>query len=92
MIGKLIDVRQVNEYSAGHVPGAVNVELGAVTQAALKAADTTDTAQITFICGHGERAMTGASIVAADRAAELVVYDGGPETWSAATGRPLELG
>lgn len=86
MIGKIVDVRQANEYIAGHVPGAVNVELGAVTHAAL------ETTQLTLMCGHGERAMTGASIVAADSAAELVVFDGGTETWSAATNKPLQVG
>ncbi len=30
MRADLVDVRQANEFAAGHVPGAVNVELGAI--------------------------------------------------------------
>ena len=32
MTGQVIDVRQANEYAAGHVPGALNIELGAVAR------------------------------------------------------------
>jgi hydroxyacylglutathione hydrolase len=81
---QLIDVRQVNEFNAGHVPGAVNVELGAVPSAALPRGE------LTVMCGHGERAMTAASILAASGHDRVSVFDGGPDTWSAATGRPLQ--
>jgi hydroxyacylglutathione hydrolase len=42
------------------------------------------------MCGHGERAMTAASILAASGHDRVSVFDGGPDTWSAATGRPLQ--
>ena len=82
--GQLIDVRQVNEFNAGHVPGAVNVELGAVPSAAIPRRE------LTLMCGHGERAMTAASVLAASGHDRVSVFDGGPDTWSAATGRPLQ--
>lgn len=85
MSGQVIDVRQANEYFAGHVPGAVNIELGAVALA------TMATGPVTVMCGHGERAMTGASILAARGHDEVGVLDGGPDAWSAATGRSLEI-
>lgn len=85
MTGQVIDVRQANEYSAGHVPGAINIELGAV------ACSPMATGPVTVMCGHGERAMTGASILAARGHDEVAVLDGGPDTWSAATARPLEM-
>jgi len=81
---QLIDVRQVNEYNAGHVPGAVNVELAAVPSAAIPLGE------LTVMCGHGERAMTAASILTASGHDRVSVFDGGPDTWSAATGRPLQ--
>ncbi len=86
MTGQLIDVRQANEYTTGHVPGAVNIELGQLA--------TTDMAvgPVTVMCGHGERAMTGASLLAARAGADVAVLDGGPDTWSDATGHPLETG
>ncbi len=84
MIGQLIDVRQANEYATGHVPGAVNVELGAIAVAAVTSGP------VTVMCGHGERAMTGASILAASGHDDVLVLDGGPDTWSTTTGETLE--
>lgn len=84
MTGQVIDVRQANEYASGHVPGALNIELGAVEGAHLTAE------QVTVMCGHGERAMTAASILTARGKGDVVVLDGGPDTWSDATGNPLQ--
>jgi rhodanese-related sulfurtransferase len=79
----LIDVRQRSEFAAGHVPGAIHVELGSLASAPLPEGPTT------VMCGHGERAMTGASILAARGHDELSVLDGGPDTWAAWSGEPL---
>ncbi|MEO7397383.1 MAG: MBL fold metallo-hydrolase [Ilumatobacteraceae bacterium] len=86
MTNRVVDVRQANEYHVAHVPGAINVELSQVA--------TADRAHgpLTVMCGHGERAMTGASVLAALGHADVVVLDGGPDTWSAATRTPLETG
>jgi hydroxyacylglutathione hydrolase len=82
----LIDVRQRSEFEAGHVPGAIHVELGSLS--------TTPVAEgpVTVMCGHGERAMTGASILAARGHDQLSVLDGGPDTWTAQSGEPLVTG
>jgi rhodanese-related sulfurtransferase len=42
------------------------------------------------MCGHGERAMTGASILVADGRTGIDVLRGGPADWAAATNRTLE--
>ena len=84
--GPVIDVRQSNEYAAGHLPGARNVELGSVAVAPLPTGDAT-----TVMCGHGERAMSAASLLAA-RGVTTRVFDGGPDTWTTATGHALEVG
>ncbi len=84
--GTVIDVRQANEFAAGHVPGARNVELGAVLTTPMP-----NDAAVTVMCGHGERAMTAASILAA-HGVTTRVFDGGPDTWATATGRALEAG
>jgi len=86
MVGSIIDVRQANEYASGHVPGSRNVELGQIT------AIEPTVGPMTVMCGHGERAMTGASVLVARGHHDVVVLDGGPDTWSSATGRPLALG
>jgi rhodanese-related sulfurtransferase len=85
MRGQVIDVRQANEYASGYVPGAINIELGAVSDTRVEAGP------VTVMCGHGERAMTGASILSAHGHDIVAVFDGGPDTWSDATGISLEV-
>ncbi|HEX4778601.1 MAG TPA: MBL fold metallo-hydrolase [Acidimicrobiia bacterium] len=84
--GTLLDVRQRAEYAAGHVPGAVNVELGTLTGMEIARAP------VTVMCGHGERAMTGASILERRGLRDVSVLTGGPDDWAAATGRSLDTG
>ena len=86
MVGRVVDVRQANEYATGHVPGATNIELGSIASADVP------TGTLTLMCGHGERAMTAASLLAATGRSDLSVIDGGPDTWSTAARTPLETG
>jgi rhodanese-related sulfurtransferase len=44
------------------------------------------------MCGHGERAMTAASLLRARGCTDVTVLDGGPESWAMATARLLETG
>jgi glyoxylase-like metal-dependent hydrolase (beta-lactamase superfamily II)/rhodanese-related sulfurtransferase len=85
--GVVVDVRQEAEFTAGHLPGALHVELGSVAPAAVPQAGL-----LTLMCGHGERAMTAASILAAAGHPDLAVAVGGPADWAVATGRNLETG
>ncbi len=82
----VVDVRQAAEFATGHLPTAVNIELGHIPNAEIPAGP------ITLMCGHGERAMTAASILAAHGRTDVGVLDGGPDTWSTATSTPLETG
>jgi glyoxylase-like metal-dependent hydrolase (beta-lactamase superfamily II)/rhodanese-related sulfurtransferase len=84
--GTVLDVRQRAEYEDGHLPGAVHIELGSLADAV----DQVEVGPLTVMCGHGERAMTGASILAAHGRTGLRVLAGGPEDWAAVTGQPLE--
>jgi hydroxyacylglutathione hydrolase len=72
--GTLVDVRQRNEFESGHVPGSVNVELGSAAAAAAALPE----GPLTVMCGHGERAMTAASILLAGGRADVSVVVGGP--------------
>jgi len=85
--GTIVDVRQDAEYTAGHIPGAVHVELGSVGATAIPAAGP-----LTLMCGHGERAMTAASLLEAAGHHDLRVVVGGAPDWAAASGRPLQTG
>jgi hydroxyacylglutathione hydrolase len=83
--GRIIDVRQANEYAAGHVPGALAAELGAVDS------DQLPRGPVSVMCGHGERAMTAASMLARAGRREVTVLVGGPADWARAHGS-LESG
>ena len=85
----VLDVRQTDEYAAGHLPGATNVELGAL---ATGAAAPLPAEPVVVMCGRGERAMTAASLLARTGRRELAVLVGGAEDWSDATGKPLRTG
>lgn len=54
----ILDVRQQVEWDAGHVPGASHIELGTLPSAPENAPS-----DAVVHCGHGQRAMTGASIL-----------------------------
>jgi hydroxyacylglutathione hydrolase len=78
--GPIFDVRQANEYCAGHVPGAVNVELGSITDRDAPEGPTA------VMCAHGERAMTAASLLARAGHRQVTALIGGPDEWAAAHG------
>ncbi|MFH8386817.1 rhodanese-like domain-containing protein [Kitasatospora sp. NPDC018058] len=82
-----LDVRQESEFTAGHVPGATHIELGSL---AALAADAPQGALIA--CGHGERAMTAASILERAGHTGLAVLQGGPDDYAAAQGERLAEG
>ncbi|MBB4987309.1 MULTISPECIES: MBL fold metallo-hydrolase [Streptomyces] len=82
-----VDVRQESEFTAGHVPGALHVELGALDRAA---ADAPNGAVVA--CRHGERAMTGAGLLERAGRTGIAVLDGGPADYAAAHGQDLVRG
>jgi hydroxyacylglutathione hydrolase len=84
----VLDIRQAAEYGAGHLPGAVHLELGNLPGAAHTAPD----GPTVVMCGHGERAMTAATLLERAGRHDLAVLAGGPDDWAAATGRRLQEG
>jgi glyoxylase-like metal-dependent hydrolase (beta-lactamase superfamily II)/rhodanese-related sulfurtransferase len=78
--GTILDVRQANEYAAGHLPDAVNIELGAITDGYVPAG------KVSVMCAHGERAMTAVSILTRNGHREVTTLVGGPDEWAAAHG------
>jgi glyoxylase-like metal-dependent hydrolase (beta-lactamase superfamily II)/rhodanese-related sulfurtransferase len=76
---RYLDVRQESEYQAGHVPGALHVELGTLGSVADEVPEG-----VVVACGHGERAMTAASVLARQGHTDLAVLDGGPDDYLAA--------
>ncbi|MEV5876277.1 MBL fold metallo-hydrolase [Streptomyces sp. NPDC052101] len=82
-----VDVRQKAEYAAGHVPGALHLELGTL---AAHAAEVPAGAVVA--CGHGERAMTAASVLEHAGHSGLTVLNGSPGDYAAAHGEHLTEG
>ena len=92
----LLDVRQQAEYVAGHVRGAAHVELGNLGRQT-NDNPTDDPAGIpagplAVMCGHGERAMTAASVLERAGRTDLVAVAGGPEDVSKDRGTQLAVG
>ena len=85
--GVVLDVRQAGEVADGHLPGAVAVELGALAGDRLPV--KLPEGPVTVMCGHGERAMTAASLLARAGHHDLRIARGGPQDWRRATGRAL---
>jgi hydroxyacylglutathione hydrolase len=82
----VLDIREPVEYTAGHLPHARNLPLGDLPG---RAEDVPDRPTV-VMCGHGERAMGAASLLARAGHADVVVLDGGPEDWASETGQDLE--
>jgi hydroxyacylglutathione hydrolase len=82
--GALLDVRQTSEWDGGHLPGARHIELGAIKDSN----GSVSPGPMTIYCGHGDRAMTAASLLEAAGHHDLTVLDGGFTAWSRA-GRPI---
>ena len=85
--GTPLDVRQASEWAGGHIPGAQHVELGSV----ITAAAAIPPGPLTIYCGHGERAMTAASLLEGQGRASLAVLNGGFDAWRDAK-RPISVG
>lgn len=82
----LVDVRQESEWQARHVPGALHRELGRIG-----AEPQAIPPDATMMCGHGERAMSAASLV--ERAGgDPAVFLGGPGDWARRSGEALVRG
>ena len=84
---RIVDIRQRPEYAAGHVAGAVHVELGRLTNDTPALGDW----PVLVHCGHGERAMSAASLLERAGHSDVTVLAGGLDELASA-GHRLETG
>jgi glyoxylase-like metal-dependent hydrolase (beta-lactamase superfamily II) len=82
---RVLDIRQRSEYAAGHVPGAINIELGELSR---RLGDLDDRRTV-VMSGHGERAISAASVLARAGFPQVTALLGSPEDWARANGREL---
>ena len=76
-----LDVREPDEYAAGHLPDAVHVPLG---QLAGREHQLPPGRPVVAYCGHGERAATAVSLLERSGHEALLNLDGGFGAWTAA--------
>ncbi|MET9273614.1 MBL fold metallo-hydrolase [Kribbella sp. NPDC003557] len=88
LYGTVLDVRQDAEFRAGHLPHAQHIELGAL----VGRIGEVRREPVVVMCGHGERAMSAASLLERGGHRQVAVLVGGAEDWAAATGLDLETG
>ncbi len=81
----LVDVREVQEFRAGHVPGAVNIPLHLIP---LRLSELPERATLHVICQSGSRSAQ-ACLWLARNGRSAVNVSGGTGSWIMA-GRPVE--
>ncbi|WP_067852589.1 MBL fold metallo-hydrolase [Nocardia shimofusensis] len=84
----VLDIRQHGEYAAGHVAAARHIELGTLDRHLVDV----PAGPVAVMCGHGERAMTAASILERGGRTGLRVLEGSPADYAAALGQDLRAG
>jgi len=73
-----LDVREPDEYAAGHISGAIHVPLG---QLAGRVGEVPHDRPIVAYCGHGERAATAVSLLERSGRTAVLNLDGGIGAW-----------
>ncbi len=84
----VLDVRTVAEWSAGHLPGAMNIPLGELPS---RVGELPRDRPLVVHCQAGGRAAIAASVLRARGVTDLRLYGGGYAEWSAA-GHPTASG
>ena len=75
----LVDVREPDEFTAGHVPGAINLPLSRFDPAAVpKPADKT----VVVMCRSGNRSSRAMALLARAGRTDVVDYSGSMNDWS----------
>jgi hydroxyacylglutathione hydrolase len=77
----LLDVRQNDEWEAGHIPGAVHIENGRLPWIKL---DLPTDRPIAVHCASGNRSTAAISVLARRGYRDLLLVDGGMNAWRAA--------
>jgi rhodanese-related sulfurtransferase len=81
----ILDVREVDEWEAGHPPGAHHVPMMTIPA---RIADVPADEQVVVLCRHGHRSAQVVGFLSARGRDNVINLDGGIVAWVAA-GRPI---
>jgi rhodanese-related sulfurtransferase len=84
----MLDVREPDEWTAGHIDGATLIPLG---QLAARVAEVPDDRTVVVVCRSGNRSAQGRDILQAAGFAQATSMAGGMNDWTAA-GLPVVTG
>ncbi len=82
----IVDVRGQTEWEAGHLPGAIHIPLGDLTD---RLTELPREKPIVVQCGSGARSAIGASLLRANGFENVINLAGGFAAWQA-TGKPVD--
>ncbi|KMS83335.1 rhodanese-like domain-containing protein [Prauserella rugosa] len=85
----LLDVREADEWAAGHAPGAVHIPLGDLPASTDQLAELPDDRPVYVICRTGGRSARATMWLNSAGLVEAVNVAGGMKSWQT-EGRPLE--
>ncbi len=74
----VIDVRELHEYTEGHVPGATLIPVNSVYARREELPQDQD---VIFVCAVGQRSALGAEMAAASGLTRIFNLEGGTEAW-----------
>ncbi len=80
----ILDVREPDEYAAGHAPGALHIPMGAIPE---RLPELPDDARLIVVCRSGGRSARVTGYLRQE-GLDAVNMDGGMRAWLAA-GRPM---
>jgi rhodanese-related sulfurtransferase len=80
----ILDVREPDEYTAGHAPGALHIPMGAIPE---RLPELPDDARMVVVCRSGGRSARVTAYLRQE-GLDAVNLDGGMRAWQAA-GRPM---
>lgn len=86
--GRLIDVREADEYAVGHIPSAVSVPLSTITVDFERFRSATD---VYIVCRSGGRSMQACEFLVDQGIANVVNVAGGTLAWQA-SGNNVNIG
>lgn len=83
----IVDVREPQEYAAGHVPGARSMPLGGLV---VRVEELPKDRPVYVVCQKGGRSLEAAALLV-EAGVDARSVAGGTEAW-ADSGRPIEVG